>query len=310
MIKLGSKEVTKVMKGSQEISAVYKGSTEVWTSVPPAPPGLVEFAVISGGGGVYAQSFNATYLNAIGGGGAGGMLEWKDIQLAVGQTYTVTIGAGSNGQGGKSWFIDRNTYTCVGGGGTLTYGGSGGGEMGVKNVPSGTYGGGPGVPGQGHDGSLGASGGVNNSQTAGGGGGGAGAKGTKGQCTADLAIGGQGGAGRWTTIQGYRENLAGGGAGGALSYNGGTSVRGIGLSGGGSGGMDGTPASDGAANTGGGSGGPANKNNSSPDVFGGSGIVIISSSSKAKGWTGNCREIPAANGRYVYEFKSTGSITI
>ncbi|MDG1315133.1 MAG: hypothetical protein P8P29_06390 [Flavobacteriaceae bacterium] len=32
MIKLGSQEVTKVMKGSQEITTAYKGSDEVWSS--------------------------------------------------------------------------------------------------------------------------------------------------------------------------------------------------------------------------------------------------------------------------------------
>ena len=32
MIKLGSKEVTKIMKGSQEISSAYKGSDKVWSS--------------------------------------------------------------------------------------------------------------------------------------------------------------------------------------------------------------------------------------------------------------------------------------
>lgn len=35
MIKLGDKEVTKIMKGSKEITAVYRGSDEVWSSGPP-----------------------------------------------------------------------------------------------------------------------------------------------------------------------------------------------------------------------------------------------------------------------------------
>lgn len=50
MIKLGSQEVTKIMKGSQEITAAYKGSDEVWSVVKEPDQWSSTVCLIEGNG--------------------------------------------------------------------------------------------------------------------------------------------------------------------------------------------------------------------------------------------------------------------
>ncbi|HET8687311.1 MAG TPA: hypothetical protein VFM18_11705 [Methanosarcina sp.] len=177
-------------------------SNSSWTYNPP-PSYRIGSAImlISAGGG----GGGGTAGNIGGGGGAGGFMHNVDISsnLTVGNTYTVTIGAGGavNTNGGNTSIFG---YTMVGGGrgGAAAQnganGGSGGGGGGY--VASG----GTGIAGQGFAGYSGTA------YPQGGGGGGAGGAATS------MA----GGAGVTDTISGSSVTYGIGGDGGASYYNG------------------------------------------------------------------------------------------
>jgi hypothetical protein len=156
-----------------------------------------DYLVVAGGGGGGCDNINGTRG---GGGGAGGLLTGSQ-NLATGNVYTITVGAGGAGAGGTARGTSGSnsvfdSYTAIGGGGgggrstpAGLSGGSGGG--GVNGS-----GGGANTVGQGFDGATGSSNG-------GGGGGGAGANGS----------GNTGGVGVQSSITGTAIYYAGGGAG-------------------------------------------------------------------------------------------------
>ena len=228
-----------------------------------------DYLVVAGGGG--GCDSNA------GGGGAGGLLSGA-TNLAIGSTYTVTVGAGGApgspiaSPGGNSVF---NSLTAIGGGGSTysgTSGSGGSGAGGGGQTGSGT--GGAATAGQGNIGGNGGSG------TAGGGGGGAGSAGV----AAASGNGGNGGSAGTSSITGTTIYYAGGGGGGARNsgaagLGGGTATTankgGAGDGGtGGSGTWDGTA---GTANTGGGGGAGAGQSGvgNGAGAAGGSGVVIL-----------------------------------
>jgi hypothetical protein len=224
---------------------IYTGSE--WQQISTAKyPYSVEYLVIAGGGGG----------SNVAGGGAGGY-RTSTLSVAVGTTYTVTVGAGGSAStvGNDSVF---STITSLGGGrggiantgnfigGT---GGSGGGTGYSSGGTGATSAGGVGTSGQGNDG-----GGHNPfNGGAGGGGGGAGAVGT---ANTTGGVGGNGGNGSASSITGSSVTRGGGGAG----Y--GETAMGTGGTGGGGG-----ANTAGTANTGGGGG--------SANTAGGSGVVIL-----------------------------------
>jgi hypothetical protein len=221
----------------------------------------VEYLVIAGGGS-----------GSIGGGGAGGYKTASGFSLTVGNSYTVTVGAGGSapangltagGDGNNSVF---STVTATGGGGGGRFaataydgraGGSGGGGGGLDPQGTPVGAGGLGTSGEGNDGGAGFSG-----SSGFGGGGGANAVGG----TATANTGGNGGAGTSSSISGSSVTRAGGGGGS------GGNTRGSGGSGGGGQGGQTSGATAGSANTGGGGGG--GWTTSAPGA-GGSGVVIL-----------------------------------
>jgi hypothetical protein len=206
----------------------------------------VQYLVVGGGGS-----------GEQGGGGAGAVRQDTGFTV-TGQTYVITVGAGSAAGANNAGDSIFHTITADGGnggnGGTGTNGsGAGGYETGIAGGAGGTYGN---------------NGGNSNASLHGAGGGGAGAVGV-----AWTGSGGQGGAGTQNLIVGSTiGELSGGnyyiGGGGGGAGSGQNSVGGLG---GGGNGRDFTPTG-GDANTGGGAGGSYN----SGQAAGGSGVVIIS----------------------------------
>lgn len=247
----------------------------------------VEFLTIGGGGGGGA---------AQGGGGAAGGYRSSvlgestangsdpepSINISIGSSYTVQVGAGgapgiSNSDPGNNGSDSQfATITSLGGGGggagyssdasgyTGLDGGSGGGGGWLINI-SGTYAGGLSTPAQGTDGG----GGVHVDGDSAGGGGGGGAL-QAGQTAPAGREAGDGGNGISSSITGISVARAGGGGGGC-NYTEGSG----GLGGGGYGGgpNSGDPAS-GETNKGAGGGG-GNSGQNTDGASGGSGIVII-----------------------------------
>lgn len=232
-----------------------------------APAGLtIEYLVIAGGGGTAAGGggaggYRSSVTGELSGGGASAE---SPLSLAVGTSYTVTIGAGgtADASGSNSVF---STITSIGGGygrnsvfGGAVSGGSGGGYGG------GAYGtGAAGTAGQGYAGGNGGSPYPNDNGGGGGGAGGVGLNGASG-------YGGNGGPGVASSITGTSVYRAGGGGG--QSRNNLVTTGGVG--GGGNGGNAGggpIGGTAGAANTGSGAGGGYDS-----VANGGSGVVIIS----------------------------------
>lgn len=252
-------------------------------------PYEVDFLVVAGGGGTQTGPYDEQ-----GGSGAGGLrtsygtsgrnspAESK-ISLSVGNSYSITVGAGgSNSQGSNSSLSgsDITLIESIGGGtgASFTNSGGSGGCGGANWRNYGTAG--SGTIGQGFDATRGT-----NSSYGSGGGAGAGATNTTGNNG-----GGNGGIGVSVSISGTAKYYSGGGGGaGAAGGNGGGDG---GQGGGGAGygfygsGTDGEGGSqfEGYQNTGGGAGGPS--------AFGGSGIVIL--------------RMPTAN----YSGTTTGSPTV
>ena len=225
----------------------------------------VQYLVVAGGGSGGGE--------VGGGGGAGGLLTGV-VPVAIGISYTVTVGGGGSGaspgaNGANSVF---GNIAAVGGGrggyynGTVGLsGGSGGGGGGANSAPVLA---GNGIFGQGNaGGNVGGTGGI--------GGGGGGGAGTVGSSTSTLASGQNGGAGVASAISGIITTYAGGGGGGRY-------ISGIGGLGGVGGGGNGsattnTGGTNGGTNTGGGGGGTAEAGGYiSTTASGGSGIVILS----------------------------------
>jgi len=247
-------------------TATVVSFTSVGTTSWTAPAGVnsVEVLVVAGGGGGGNRH--------AGGGGGGGVIYNSAYPVTPGTSYTVTVGAGSNGAtsttvtgnaGGNSVFA---SLTALGGGAGVSdngnpsgrhNGGSGGGGAYYSNFPTG----GTGVLGQGNPGGTASLPGV-----AGAGGGGAGGPG-KANVIDD---GGEGGPGIAYAISGSTIYYGSGGGGGSGPS---TGVGGrAGFGGTGTGGTTTGSPGNGTANRGqggGGTGGTVTGGNGS------SGIVIL-----------------------------------
>lgn len=276
-----------VAPGGDCVLAFTRTGTTTWTV--PSGVTVVRALLIGGGGG---GGFDIG-----GGGGAGGFREVTNAITTPGETATIQVGTGGNGDTSRG-------IPCVGDNGTPSSvamisgnllaigGGGGGGQDGggacATDGLTGASGGGGGVgiswPRVGGVGSyatdndattFGNSGGVASpsSYYAGGGGGGAGGAGGAGSANGSGAIGGTGGIGKDSNISGVNVTYAGGGAGGFFQ----SGTRGIGGSGGGgSGGTGGMSPDVGTNGLGGGGGGGGVQNGVyGQGARGGSGIVIL-----------------------------------
>lgn len=189
------------------------------------PAGVTQLDVQAWGGG--GRGGSRTSGSSGYGGGGGGAFASRTITVTPGQSYTVTVGAGSNNNGspgGDSFFINNTTLLAVGG----------------QSVPNNTTAGAAGGAATSCVGTVRFSGGNGNSGLANayGGGGGAGAgplgNGLSGTGTNVGGIGltsggGNGGAGRLTTTGNGNDGTApGGGGGGALRSGSGSPTGGNG----------------------------------------------------------------------------------
>jgi len=250
-----------------------------------------------GGAGGYRSSYNSESS------GGGGSAESK-LTLAVGNTYTITIGAGAtavyrtavSGNSSSIAGTDITTVTSIygGAGGTNntnngSSGGSGGGGVGYYGST-----GGSGTANQGYAGGDGESGGNWN----GGGGGGAGAVGQ------DYGSnGGDGGDGVASTITGSSVTRGGGGGGGSYYASAGSG----GTGGGGNGATASGTGGNGTVNTGGGGGGSGD---SATGGNGGSGIVILRMpTAKYSGTTTGSPTVTTDGTDTIIQFTSSGSYT-
>lgn len=230
----------------------------------------VNYLIVGGGGGGGAGIVS---VDNGGGGGAGGVLQGT-MQLNVGTTFTVTIGAGgANGAQGTnssitSTLVNFSNVVAIGGGGGAsnvagTIGGSGGG--GAASSFSAGY---AGTYGQGYAGSTAFNATPSFAAGAGGGAGGPGGTSTAG-------AGGPGGPGLGSTISG---TLTYYGGGGGASTTAGYAPGLGGVGGGGKGGLGNGPQAGtaGTVNTGGGGGGSNSITGTVLGPSGGSGVIIIS----------------------------------
>ena len=276
-----------VTPGGDCVLTFTRAGTTTWT----VPSGVTSLrALILGGGG--GGGFDIG-----GGGGAGGFREVESVLTTPGETATIQVGTGGNGDTSRgvpcvgdngtpsSLVILSASLSAIGGGGG---GGQDGGGACATDGIAGASGGGGGVgiqwPRVGGVGSyatdsdattFGNSGGVASpgSYYAGGGGGGAGGVGGAGSANVSGAIGGTGGIGKDSNITGPIVTYAGGGAGGFFQ----SGTRGIGGSGGGgSGGTGGVAPDIGTDGRGGGGGGGGVQNGVyGQGARGGSGVVIV-----------------------------------
>ena len=223
-------------------------------TITPVTPSI-DYLIVAGGGGGGAGTG--------GGAGAGGLLQGT-INVVVGTSYTITVGAGGTNGVSRSYFPTNGVnstalgQTTIGGG----YGASDPGAPWSRSAANGGSGGGgsfwgtsqargTGTAGQGNNG------GAPTSTQGGSGGGGAGAAGTSHTGSGT----GVGGIGIQTSISGSAIYYAGGGGGDSGNPSGG-------LGGGGTTGVSGT------VNTGGGGGG-GTLHAGGISGAGGSGIVIL-----------------------------------
>jgi hypothetical protein len=251
----------------------------------------VDYLVVAGGGGGFystgrgggAGGLRTSYGSTSG----GGTSSESSIEVTIGNSFTVTVGAGgpninaSNSsnpsKGGNSVF---GTITSLAGGiGVVSFldGGSGVGGFYGSNV------GGQGTVGQGFRG--GSINGAPNYKT--GGSGGAGGVGLDGTGSAYSGSSGSGGPGLAVNIlnatnaaaasvgqvSGSDVYYAGGGGGGSDAYRSSPAGAG-GIGGGGAGGYN-SNGTSGSSNTGGGGGGGSNRPSAMSGGNGGSGIVIL-----------------------------------
>lgn len=268
-----------IIKTNNTIQLI-KTSTNTWSSTfGTVMSPEMSYLMIAGGGG------GGGYRG--GGGGAGGLV--SGIKNVTTGTLTITVGAGGAGGGAfDAGGVGGNTSvtgltTAIGGGAgagsgnaTNSAGGSGGGTSGSNTVAS------AGTAGQGN------AGGTSSSTYSSGGGGGAGAAGN---------VSGAGGAGLASSITGTSIFYAGGGGANGLAG---------GVGGGGLGGNT-LAGTAGTANRGGGGGGGVTY---SPYLgyAGGSGVVIIASDLPAASTTGS-PIVTTSNGKTIYKFTTSGTIT-
>lgn len=304
----GQYTVTYVTSANSITSAPVSGgftiytflATTTGTFVPNFTDSSVDFLVIGGGG---AGGSGGSDQVGAGGGGAGGYrtsystsggspgTPESKLSLTSGASYTVTVGAGGDGQnasqttgnnGANSIF---SSITSVGGGGGGSTGGAGtNGSLGGSGGGANAYAGSAGS----FTANQGFAGFKTTTTSLSGGGGGGGASGTGGNSSGPtlLSIGGAGGTGLTSAITGVSVARGGGGGGGAYSTSSSTS-GGSATSGGGSGANSSSasniPGNPGTQNTGGGGGGAAGGGGSASQVnkggSGGSGIVVIRFSS-------------------------------
>jgi hypothetical protein len=238
---------------------------------------LAEYLVIAGGGNSHHQhgggggagGYRSSVLGELSGGNS---LPEQRLSLSVGQSYSVTVGAGAPKNFGAGTAKGSNSslagIVSIGGGAMSTdtnirNGGSGAGANYVGGSTSGF-----GTVGQGSNGGVG--GPANGNYPAGGGGGAGGA----GLNFVGNTRSGNGGPGIFSSITGVPTARAGGGAGG--NYIGGIPGLG-GMGGGGDAGAIGAnnPGQDGAINTGSGGGAAHYQDGNSNGGGGGSGVIIL-----------------------------------
>lgn len=224
------------------------------------------YCVVGGGGaGASASIVNEYYYG--GGGGGGGQVTTGSVQLSSSEeTWTLTVGQDSSGNGNPSSIVDQsgNVIASAAGGQVgseyqESSNNNNGGESG-SGVPGGQ--GGCNIPG------------TNNSGAGGGGGGDV--SGGVPSCTMEITTGGDGGAGYLWSCN--LVNYGGGGGGGGAN----SGIGGIGGSGGSGGGGNGgssisSTGEAGTSNTGGGGGGGYCEGNYAySGGNGASGIILLS----------------------------------
>ena len=275
------------------------------------PSGQMGYLVAAGGGGGGAYNgggggaggFRTTYGLTSGGGASAE----TNLTLATG-TYTITVGAGGNGQISNTQSVSGSSssvasITTVGGGSgggapnpfyAANNGGSGGGGAYASTLTGGT-----GTANQGFDGGDG-DGGVNS-----GGGGGAASAGAN--ATGAGGTGGNGGNGVTVAITGSNVGYAGGGGG--AGYPAGAGAAGGASSGGGAGGAN-SAGGAGTANTGGGGGGSQDTANppNNPGGNGGSGVVVLRmNTSDFSGTTSGSPTVSAIGSETILQYLASGS---
>lgn len=204
--------------------ALYGQTTDTYTSngTFEVPPGVTEITVECWGGG--GRGGERTGSSGTGGGGGGGAYARSVLSVTPGDTYSVTIGAGSSNTspGGDSWFGSAATVMAKGGNSAAnnsTAGASGGAA--ASSVGDVRYSGGNGATATGNSGGGGSSAGTGangangtvtggGSAPAGGGNGGNGVSAGSGNGSSGIAPGGGGGGGKRGCVWIF---CAGGGAG-------------------------------------------------------------------------------------------------
>jgi hypothetical protein len=226
--------------------------------------GVIDVLVVGGGGG--GASLNG--FRRGGGGGGGAVKQWTGASL-FSTAYTVSIGAGSAGNGSPS-YLQNPTSGIPSPGNNLgvdyfyAAGGSVG-QQGYTTIALATAGAG-GASGTPYNGGLGS-----NSQNSYGGGGGGGGAGDPGSYSPGQS-GGNGGSGVYSTIAGAFFGGGGGGGAGPGGYGG------SGIRGGGNGGDSVAPftiSTAGTPNTGGGGGAQGGATADTAGKSGGSGYIYI-----------------------------------
>lgn len=205
---------------------LYAQTTQTFTSSGSfvVPPGVTELTVECWGGGGRGGSLSS---NGNGGGGGGGGAYARSVLTVIpGNTYTVTVGAGSNGTGagGDSWFSTSTTILAKGGGScannssTGANGGSAAASIGDVRFSGGngytsadSNGGGGGSSAGSAAAGNSASGTAGATAPAGGGNGGNGRTGSNGNGSTGSVPGGGGGGARRTGGTGTRTGGTGGG---------------------------------------------------------------------------------------------------
>jgi hypothetical protein len=293
-----------------QVLSTNGSGTLAWSSSSGSSNYNISYLIVGGGG---SGGGNSSVNTASGGGGGGGGIAAGIVNVTVGTSYTITIGAGGSGTvgagnaGNASSFGSEFVVTGGGRGGSYDSkdggdGGSGGGGSGRSatetNIPGSrsVFAGGYGGAGYSISSGTGVSGG---------GGGGAGGAGYFGPATASSGVGGQGGRGALSEITGTSTFYGGGGGGGSRT------TGGTGGSGGGGAGSSGTGSGTaGTANTGGGGGGSSNSGSTQVGASGGSGVVILRILTTNYSGTTTGSPTVTTDGSYtVVKFTASGSYT-
>ena len=284
------------ISGYSRYAKITGGSSCTW-DVPYGVTSLSYLVVGGGGGGGGARTTTAPNLGG-GGGGAGGLVVTGTLTVAVGNSFSITVGTGggggavgSDGSTGQSTFFSYlGTPVSAGGGG------GGGGANGSNNQTS--------LAGDG--GANGTYSGGSNDWDGAGGGAGSAANGSGGTDIPNQGgTGGNGGAATSNALTGSTLYYGGGGGGGGTPSTNSSETDGTGGNGGNSvggngGGLAGVLPTAGATNTGsGGGGGGWRSTNSDAQRAGAAGSdgVIIFVYTKADATITNTTS-PNADGEY------------